>query len=97
MKPYARTATRRRDQVSKARKALSRWSAYMNVRTHNPEDRQTQAGRLSALLWAKAFIDRTLALETRGTLGDRDATPARILAAAGLSLEAVLGAPEGED
>lgn len=84
MRPYDKTVTHRRDAINKARTALATARRF----TTKPADAdpQSQIVRVTRLLWARAWVDRALALETRGTLGDREATPTRYLAAAGLTM-----------
>jgi hypothetical protein len=89
MRPYDKTVTHRRDAINKARSALT----VARQLTTRPADADpmSQNVRVTRLLWARAWVDRALALETRGVLGDREATPTRYLAAAGLTMTDVVG------
>lgn len=98
MIPYTKTVTRRRKLANDAKRALSAYQVHAGG--SKDADGAAQRIRLTRLLWAQAFISQALALETRGILGDLNATPSRTLAAAGLNLDGILGTPtatEGQD
>lgn len=78
--PYAKSITRRRKAANEARKALARYQALMDPRYDNDGD-QADPHRIQALLWAKAWVDQALAVETRGRMGNLKATPRDYLTA----------------
>lgn len=94
MRPYDKTVTRRRKAANNARVALATYQRHAGGSMDTAPTQQ--AIRLTRLLWAQAFIAQTIALETRGALGDLNATPARILRAAGLTIEDLFPPTEGE-
>lgn len=71
--PVRRTRTARLKAAADARKALGHYQDLSQARAF-PVD-ATDPRRLTALLWAKAHIDRALAMETRGAMGDANAMP----------------------
>ena len=71
--PHVKTRTRRRNEVAEARKALAKYQAVMDPRAFDVDAPDPR--RVMALLWAQARVERALALETRGRLGDLNATP----------------------
>lgn len=74
--PFVKTRTRRRNEVAEARKALARYQGVMDPRAFDVDSPDSR--RVMALLWAEARIQRALALETRGRLGDLKATPTTV-------------------
>lgn len=73
-RPLRRTKTRRDTHAHAARKALS---AYRSALTIDADE--TRPGRLSRLLWAAAFIEQAIYLESGGSMGDPSATPSRVV------------------
>lgn len=79
-RPVPRTKTKRREAIGSAKRSLARASSLLawDLGAASDDPDATKA-RVFALLWAQAFIEQALALETHDRLGDRLATPARIL------------------
>ena len=69
-----------------ARRGMASSSAHM-ARSYQaelradvgPERTQASPARVHMLLWSIAWLERALAAETRGALGDESATPSRVL------------------
>lgn len=73
-RPLRRTKTRRDAHAQDARKALS---VYRNTLSVDADE--VRPGRLSRLLWAAAFIEQAIYLETGGALGEAAARPASVV------------------
>lgn len=67
--PWPRTITKRRDAMAQAKRRLAAATNLLAA-----DDAVRTEGRVRALLWAEAFIQQALALETRDRLGNRHAT-----------------------
>lgn len=77
--PRPRTLTNRLDLAGRARR---RMGDYMEeAENHRWSTDGGRNRRVMMLLWAEAFIQQALALETWGALGDQHATPHRIVEA----------------
>lgn len=78
--PVARSVTRRRKHVTKAKAILAR---YAHLTTLSPTAEVTAntlaLARITELLRAQAEIERALWLETSGKMGDQESTPRRIV------------------
>lgn len=82
LRPVAKTRTKRREHTQAAKRHLTRAQGLMAWDLGDDADEpQATEARVKALLWAQAMIQQALALETHDRLGDRHATPARILRA----------------
>lgn len=79
--PVARSVTRRRKHITKAKSILARYAHLTTLRPTdtNPPGALTLA-RITELLRAQAEIEKALYLETGGRVGDIDSTPRRIMA-----------------
>jgi hypothetical protein len=77
MLPVHRSKTNRRTRVQDAKRHLGTYGRQLGSETAEVNDAtQTRhASRVTSLLWAEAMIQRALALETRGKMGDFTATP----------------------
>lgn len=83
LRPVPRTKTKRREAIGNAKRSLTRAASLMAWDLGDAaDDPDATKARVTSLLWAQAFIQQALAYETHDRLGDRMATPARILRAA---------------
>lgn len=74
MTPVPRTKKARRTASERARKMLREYDAA----TYGEMDNAAQEYRIQRLLWAIAFLNRALAMETHRGLGDPFATPSSV-------------------
>lgn len=75
--PVNRSKTNRRTRVQDAKRHLA---AYGRLLKYEGTEFENPGDRVLKLLWAEAMIQRALALETRGRLGDFTATPKSLTA-----------------
>lgn len=72
-RPTSRTITKRREAMAEVKRQMTKATNLLAA-----DDHVRTEGRVRALLWAEAFIQQALAMETRGHLGNRLATAASV-------------------
>jgi len=78
--PVARSVTRRRKHITKAKAILARYAHLTTLRPSAEVTDSTLAlARITELLRAQSEIERALWLETSGKMGDELSTPRRIV------------------